>query len=355
MGLNPHVLFSHLVSDLLPFIHSDHVIDAYMRRPISAPIGASIRTVASYALVNSFLKKFEDESNQVAEDEAVSLFRQMNISVKDGAPQAECLKDEYLLGLFREECFEFSRHEVLDHLDAPTIYRGARCGPGASIGSLGTDFYTKLCSGPLTCTSGGLYDLYRSAIVNDERALKAELSRLESFSPFTVVQGSRLSCVPKNDKIARTICTEPVLNMFFQLGLGAILERGLYRRYGISLSHQPEINSELAWSGSLTGRYSTIDLKSASDLISPSVLRWAFHPSFISWMDLFRSKTVEISGEVVDLKMWSTMGNGFTFPLQTVIFTCALVAAYKVHNIRLRKELRYCGSPAAGTFPAGYR
>jgi hypothetical protein len=144
------------------------------------------------------------------------------------------------------------------------------------------------------------------------------------------VEGNRLYFVPKDATTSRSICVEPTLNMFFQLGLGKIIEKRLKNFFGISLDYQPDVNRELARLGSVSGDLVTIDLSSASDSMSLNMVRTLFPPSFTQWLEILRSPCSEFNGARVELNMLSTMGNGFTFPLQTALFSCIVAAAYEV-------------------------
>jgi len=132
--------------------------------------------------------------------------------------------------------------------------------------------------------------------------------------------------------------------MFFQLGIGEIIRQRLEVYFGINLSTQPSTNAHLAHFGSTIGGFSTIDLKSASDTISLSLVRDLFPPEFFRWLELCRSpETALPSGEVVQLHMISSMGNGFTFPLQTLIFAAVVKAVYS------QLGLQATGSKRTGT------
>lgn len=136
-------------------------------------------------------------------------------------------------------------------------------------------------------------------------------------SEFRVVRGSRGLTVPKNAKTDRFIAAEPTGNVFLQLGVGNYFRQCL-RRVGINLDDQT-INQALAKSA-LEDGLATVDLKAASDTI-PSALVWQLLP--YSWASLLwdlRSPEIQIKGEYVPLEKFSSMGNGFTFELESLIF-----------------------------------
>jgi len=196
------------------------------------------------------------------------------------------------------------------------------------------DFYTKVFNSPLSRTNDRLYSEYRSAVVNNPTWLAAELKRTATCGNSTVV-GSRLSFVPKTREISRSICTEPTLNMLFQKGLGSFLESELRRKTRIDLSRQPVLNRKMAQMGSEFGIFGTIDLSSASDSISTGLVKFLLPAYAYRWFELARSPhTIFPDGSVVKLEMISSMGNGFTFPLQTMIFASLVMSCYRVLGIK---------------------
>lgn len=124
--------------------------------------------------------------------------------------------------------------------------------------------------------------------------------------------------VPKNAKTHRSIVKEPSLNTMIQLALGDHMAKRL-SMHGIDIRNQ-EINKSLAKEGSLTGELGTLDLSSASDTISFEIVfellpwDWAF------MLSTCRSEKVLCDGDVIHLEKFSSMGNGYTFPLETLIF-----------------------------------
>jgi hypothetical protein len=113
--------------------------------------------------------------------------------------------------------------------------------------------------------------------------------------------------------------------MLIQKALGAFLESCLAKSFGVSLKTQPDHNRELARIGSVDGSFGTIDLQSASDSISWSLVQRICPSNLLGFFRQARSeRTVLPDGSEIDLNMISTMGNGFTFPIQTIIFACAV-------------------------------
>jgi len=135
---------------------------------------------------------------------------------------------------------------------------------------------------------------------------------------FIVTPGS-LNSVPKNALTERSIVIEPTLATPNQKSIGQEI-RKLLKIAGCDLSSQSH-NQDLALYGSLTEEIVTVDVKNASNSM---FLLLVFHlVTNEEWFDLlnrFRTSTVEYKGSVQQLEMFSSMGNGFTFELESLIF-----------------------------------
>ena len=134
------------------------------------------------------------------------------------------------------------------------------------------------------------------------------------------VLGSDLGFVPKTAKTDRAICTEPLLNSFVQLGIGKKL-RSRLRRAGCDTTDQTR-NQMLSRIGSIRGDLATIDLSSASDLISIAVVFNILPEPWFDLLSLCRSPCYTYEGTFREFEKFSSMGNGYTFELETLIFLC---------------------------------
>ena len=148
------------------------------------------------------------------------------------------------------------------------------------------------------------------------------LRKYGTFDYLNEVSGNVLFTVPKKTDIDRCACKEPDFNMFLQKGVGTHIRRRL-RRFGIDLNDQ-SINRDLAKRGSLDGSLATLDLSAASDSISFEVVRTLLPDSRFRYLDDIRSPVTVIDGEIHQLEMFSSMGNGFTFELESLIFFALL-------------------------------
>lgn len=135
---------------------------------------------------------------------------------------------------------------------------------------------------------------------------------------FSIVEGNILFTVPKNTNIDRVACKEPDINMYLQKGVGDFIRRRL-RSFGIDLNDQGR-NRNLARKGSINNSLATIDLSSASDSITTELVFQCVPISWYVLLDSLRSHTTFIDGEPHKNEMFSSMGNGFTFELESLLF-----------------------------------
>lgn len=133
------------------------------------------------------------------------------------------------------------------------------------------------------------------------------------------VPGNVMFTVPKNAEIDRCACKEPDINMWLQKGVGNHFRQGL-RKAGINLNDQ-SINRRLAKVGSTDGSLATLDLSSASDSITTSLVETLLPPLWYSLLSDLRSPVTDVIGKGPHRnEMFSSMGNGFTFELESLLF-----------------------------------
>ena len=290
--------------------------------------------VACYRQKESLLKKFNmlDRPSELACKTALDKFLAVNTRMSKWELVLNNVQPDWeLLGMLKAELKEFldPSNEGPIYSDYQLMFEYGYAGPGASIGALGCDFYTKMFSSRLSSTDS-LSDVW-STLVRCNHQFREAYSDPSIDLPVRVVDHSKLTFVNKNHDIARTICVEPTINMWLQLGMGNILSKRLQRVYGIDFSIQPEVNRRMAKLGSLLDHNVTIDLESASDSLGLRMMDEVFPKKFMEMLRRLRSPNCRLpDGSLVQLEMVSTMGNGFTFPLQTLLFaaSCAVVCRY---------------------------
>jgi hypothetical protein len=230
----------------------------------------------------------------------------------------------------------------------------SRHGPGANLDTKksAVSSYDKYKNWPYSCTKDALGHA-RLAIESDERwlgALEDDYRSRYGIKPWElldrqvfwenvlhVVPGNRITFVPKNAQTDRSIAIEPAMNLYLQLGVDGYIRRKL-KRWGVDLDSQ-EKNKELARQGSLHWQtedpFVTLDLAAASDTISIDVCRLMLPPAWFSYLMELRSPFGECDGEIFEFEKISSMGNGFTFALESALFfaitygvSCATQGSY---------------------------
>lgn len=132
------------------------------------------------------------------------------------------------------------------------------------------------------------------------------------------VPGNRIVFVPKTALIERSIAVEPRMNVYAQLGLGKLIRRCLKRANNDIDSQNP--NQDLTFDASIHGHLATIDLAAASDTISVELVRDLLPPGWFTALDWTRSRTGTLDNRTITYEKFSSMGNGYTFELETLIF-----------------------------------
>lgn len=145
-----------------------------------------------------------------------------------------------------------------------------------------------------------------------------------------------ITCVPKNADCSRTVGTQPLLNMFLQLGAGDYLRDYVLRdRCGIDIrTAQTEVNGPLALLASFCSglTLATIDLSSASDMLIIALMRFLLPPQWFAFLNSIRTPSYRMPwdqpGQETRYEKFCAMGNGFCFPLETLVFWSLTQAVY---------------------------
>lgn len=142
-------------------------------------------------------------------------------------------------------------------------------------------------------------------------------------SSVEVVAGNRVTTVPKNSKTDRVIAIEPDWNMFFQKGVGRAVRRRLQRRAGLLTPNAQAVNRAYACRGSMAAfgfPFATIDLSGASDSVSLALCEALLPRDWFQVIISLRSEVGTVGDALVPYEKVSSMGNGFTFELETLLF-----------------------------------
>jgi len=266
----------------------------------------------------SLLRKYEPlptsyDRKKVAEDNFVlcerSCFR-ANVRLY---PFIEDLKDPQCQGGLHEFFIRARKNIALILGPCPDLVSG-RFGPGSTFSDRGnlSTIPDKMSSEPLFTPDAWPFlvpwsgTLWASACTDIGKVPKS-------------IPGNRFLTVPKDATKFRGIAVEPSINVFYQLAYGKVIRSRLSRR-GIHLDEGQDIHRRLACEASRKGHLATLDLKNASDTICRNLVKLLLPSSWFEVLDALRSKKTSFKGNFQLLEKFSSMGNGFTFELETLVF-----------------------------------
>nr|URG16031.1 MAG: RNA dependent RNA polymerase [Leviviridae sp.] len=242
----------------------------------------------------------------------------------------------------------FIRYVIGDSPNIERIYELCDYTGGASLGCHGnrTNIAAKL-SMEDTVTPGALVHYYNALAANapllskfweyrDYRDTGCRIYCLDNvFDKYVhsvrVVTHNKIAFVPKTAKTLRPIAVEPVGNGFLQKGTDLYLRQCL-KRVGLDLSDQSrnrffsKFGSE-DWLSPLS--FCTIDLSSASDSIATEMCRAVLPPDWFSFLNDIRSREYMLQDSTTpkEYEKFCSMGNGFCFPLETLLFAAIAAAS----------------------------
>jgi len=204
--------------------------------------------------------------------------------------------------------------EVLGPL--PSDLKG-RFGPGATFGDRGrlTTVPDKITSRP-----GMTSDLNPYVhMISGSAWFRYGVSYRSRQDHIEIVRGNRFTTVPKDSLKDRGICIEPSCNIFLQLAVGDVL-KARCKRAGVNLLYAQDTHRQWAQRASQDGMHATIDLSAASDTVAKKLVEFLLPPDWFGLLNDLRSPMTFFEGRWTRLEKFSSMGNGYTFELETLIF-----------------------------------
>lgn len=148
---------------------------------------------------------------------------------------------------------------------------------------------------------------------------------------------SRLTFVPKSSDSMRSICMEPTALMYAEEGVRVQIEQ-LIKTCSLTKScifiNDRLINQQRAREASLGNMYATVDLSSASDLVSYQLIDKItrdIHPEWRKLLLRLRSTHALLpNGSIVELYKYAPMGSALCFPIETLVFTSICYATERI-------------------------
>jgi hypothetical protein len=228
--------------------------------------------------------------------------------------------------------------KILGEFSVEEFFESTDWGPGATTLLKARD---ASATNKFQCETGITRDLYAllpSALLQEVYPLWVQHMSGVGFPNFQT--GNKVVTVPKDAQANRVIAVEPGINLWFQKAVGSMIQRRL-TRFGVDLRWQ-SINQDLAYAASKDAVNATIDFSSASDSIARGIIQELFcncsykeheQPNLQRWftvLDSCRSRYGRLGETWVEWEKFSSMGNGFTFQLESLLFF-AIATVCKEH------------------------
>lgn len=208
---------------------------------------------------------------------------------------------------------------VLGRFDITECFDSGTWGPGSTLAVTGDAVDQAIKYSVDTSITTGAYHLFWAPLTL--YAPNWLVGRTPDFRP-----GNKVVTVPKNAKTDRTIAIEPGINSWLQLAVGKMIRRRIRRVLGINLN-QNALNRAMARLGSLTGEVATLDFRNASNTIAYRLIQALLPEDWWIVMRALRSPVCQLpDGSLHSCEMFSSMGCGFTWELESLIFVAAAIA-----------------------------
>lgn len=229
---------------------------------------------------------------------------------------------------------------ILGHVDSDVFNHGCKIGKRATLGNPRSKAYIDCKLGDpkaLTCPSALRNWLFSDQCVNDPLfggIIKDVFKRRGSVGtgPNLSADSLNLVLVPKSWKTHRPITPLSNVGLFYSYGIGACVSERL-REHGLDIRYLQKRHQSLARRFSSSRSHVTADLSSASDSLRSSILN-AVLPR--EWYNVIKPTFIHhvlIDGVDHYTESVLPMGNGATFPVETLVFYCLIRAVGRLAEV----------------------
>jgi len=223
-------------------------------------------------------------------------------------------------------------HQFLGEFDYEELVDRCSNTSGATIGvSLRSACEAQKYTIPISGT-------YRQSLIHHDLhrgSLASAYMLKQEGTTYQEVDEVKLTLVPKSFKALRTIMPNSTAGAFISKGVERMINLR-FKRKRINLPYLQDRHKTLAKRGSVDGSLATIDLSHASDSVSTKLVEYLLPTSWFQFLLETRIGCCVLpNGNRTQMETFATMGIGYTFPLETLIFR-AFAEAVK----RLMKDSR---------------
>lgn len=220
---------------------------------------------------------------------------------------------------------------ILGELSEDEIFDECRIGRRASMGCSFRDSYIdfKLTNPKaFTGTEAASKWFFKQGPKRDRVLMRMvkRLTRNKGFCPsHLTMRHLKAAKVPKSWKIDRLITPLQLLTLFYSYGLGGAVSTRL-ARHGLDIRRLQEVHKQLILTFSNTRTHATVDLRRASDTLTSWLLACVLPQPWFRAVQKTFCRQIQVDGSMMYTGSVLPMGNGATFPIETLVFYCLIKA-----------------------------
>jgi hypothetical protein len=289
----------------------------------------SVRGFKRRKQMNALLKKFRFEKDAYTDDELSerSLNKFLEEQLRLHRPMPLKLSGYKVLQRAR-----LIAKSILGEYPGDEVIENTRFGKKSSIGCPLSEAYIdiKLSKSAAVTGTDATTKHFLDQVLPGDHVLKRILKRVVpdwgAIKEQLSIAYLNLVEVPKTWKIFRLITPLTLIGLFFSYGFGRVVQTRL-DEYGLKISRLQEIHRRKVRLMSLYLDLATADLSAASDSITSELLNRVLpRPWYVALKKTFvRHLRVEDGSEYSTVSVLP-MGNGATFPVETLVFYCIIKA-----------------------------
>jgi len=213
--------------------------------------------------------------------------------------------------------------QVLGVFNEEDLYPLCSFSKNSTVGYSGENCYLDIKIGPGSVLTGTPQEIewFKSKILPFDLQLSSLNLKFEAISSLKQVN------VPKSYKIKRPVRPNSLIGSFRSIGIGRLIVKRMLEKMKINLNFLQKRHRKLAKKASRLLHLVTADLSGASDSFTSALVNRCVPRSWYVALKLGHTAYYTIGSDdesVFYSPSFMAMGIGFTFPLQTLIFTTIL-------------------------------
>lgn len=218
---------------------------------------------------------------------------------------------------------------ILGQYDPAEHHSLCRFGKKASVGHpLAQSYLDCKLAGPITGSHDHITWFKNQYLPSDPMLAEVLKQRGQNIGKplYTVCETLTLTNVPKSWKSFRSIMPNTDIGGFYTYGLDRLIREKLRVVAKLDIRVLQHVHQILARKASKNRRHATADLSAASDAPTWELIARLVPRPWLKVLNFGRIRHVMIDNDRYSLQSFMTMGIGFTFPLETLIFYALLLA-----------------------------